>query len=181
GGGLPRRGGHRLEPQDRPGLDAAGSTEAGADPGPEREALPGRGLGRAQWPTDLGRGAAQDQPAVPATAGSPGDAHLPQRPEDSRDPRQLWHPRQPPGARGAGDGEGTAVDPPLPAPLLSGSQPDRTGLAGLTRERHAEPPVPNHGGTHGPSEALPQDPERPQAPLLPHGHGILKVSRNHER
>src|SRR5262249_19760827 len=129
----------------------------------------------------LGRGAAQDQPAVPATAQAPGDAHVPQCPEDSCDPGQLWHPRQPPGALGAGDGARAASEAPLPAPLLSGSQPDRTGLARLTRQRHAEPPVPDSGGTHGPSEALPQGPERAQAPLLPQGHDNLKVSRNRER
>src|SRR5262249_47824401 len=118
-GGLPGRGGHRLEPQDRPGLDAAGSAETGADPGPEPEALSGRGLGCAQWPTDLGRGAAQDQPAVPATAQAPGESHLSECPADSCDPGQLWHPRQPPSAFGTGDGDGAAVEAPLPAPVLS--------------------------------------------------------------
>ena len=55
------------------------------------------------------------------------------------------------------------------------------GLAGPARQRHAEPPVPDHGTTHGTSQDLPQGPEQARAPLLPSGQGRLKVSRNHER
>ena len=46
------------------------------------------------------------------------------------DPRQLRHPRQPPGAPGLGDGEGAAVEVPLPAALLPRSQSHRTCLGG---------------------------------------------------
>ena len=165
--GLRRRGGHPLEPQDRPGLDAPGSTEGGPHPGAEPEALPGRGLGRADGETHLGRGAAQDQPAVPGIALSVGDPDLPDRPPDSCDPRQLRDPRQPPGAPGVGDGEGAAIEVPLPAALLPRSQSHRTRLGGPARERHTEPPLPDHGATHGTSEDLPRCPEQARAPLLP--------------
>lgn len=48
GRALGRRGEHTSKFQDRAGLDAAGPTEKGPHPWPERETLPGQGVGRAQ-------------------------------------------------------------------------------------------------------------------------------------
>ena len=45
-GGVPGRGGHAPEPQDRAGLDEPGDAEGGADAGQERQTLPLRGDGR---------------------------------------------------------------------------------------------------------------------------------------
>jgi hypothetical protein len=39
--------------------------------------------------------------------------------------------------------------------------------------------MPDHGGTHGPSEGLARYPEQARAPWLPQSRSQLKHSRNH--
>jgi hypothetical protein len=41
-------------------------------------------------------------------------------------------------------------------------------------ERHTEPPVPEHGATHGTNEVLPRCQEQARAPLLPSSYGRLE-------
>src|SRR5271168_219930 len=70
-GGVCRRSGHSLEPQDWAGLDAVRPAEDGAHSGKERETLSGRRLERSNRPADLGGRRTQDQRLVHSLVVAP--------------------------------------------------------------------------------------------------------------
>src|SRR5262249_21604765 len=90
GGGLRRRGRYPLESQDWSGLDGLGPAERGVHPWIKREALSGRGQGRAHGANPLGGKRPEEQLAL---LGSAAQAHggLCPGEGDSRDLGQLWH------------------------------------------------------------------------------------------
>jgi len=143
-----------LDWEDRSGRDGAGTAKGGSYSGSESEAVSGRRSRCANRRTDLGRGAAENEPAVPAVVVEP-DAALPESESDPRGAGQLFDPQHAASRHQPGDDRRSAAAAAFSASVLPGSQPDRTGVGRPARQRHAEPHLSGNGAVDATRAGLP--------------------------
>ena len=146
-----------LNPKIGPDWMLCGQQKTVLTPGKNEKRYLAGGAGRPHGPTDMGRGRSQDQrlvhPLTVATAEgiSGGQMH-------SCGAGQLQDPRQSAHAAGFGIGR-QSHSAALPAAVLPRSQPHRADVERSPRQRHSQPPLPEHERPHDRGLHLPPLPE----------------------